>query len=122
MGYSPSVLPQSSIWWAVGVSTFVSLGNATQSFRRLTDAVMKIAFLLPQPLVVQHGNTVFQGAGHNAKPFMSMEEFDRLVCQADLLIMHAGAGSVIHAIQAGKVAVVMPRLAKYGEIIDDHQL
>jgi UDP-N-acetylglucosamine transferase subunit ALG13 len=36
--------------------------------------------------------------------------------------MHAGAGSLIHAIQAGKVPVVMPRRAEEGEHIDDHQM
>jgi UDP-N-acetylglucosamine transferase subunit ALG13 len=53
---------------------------------------------------------------------MEMEEFGQFVAQAELLILHAGAGSVIHAIQAGKIPVVMPRFAKYGELVDDHQL
>ena len=53
---------------------------------------------------------------------MEMAEFSQQVETADLLILHAGAGSVIHAIQAGKVPVVMPRQAKYGEHVDDHQL
>lgn len=44
------------------------------------------------------------------------------VAEAELLIMHGGAGSIIHSLQMGKVPVVMPRLSKYGEIIDDHQL
>ena len=51
-----------------------------------------------------------------------MAEFSRYVAEAQLLILHAGAGSVIHAIQAGKIPLVMPRRAKYGEHVDDHQL
>lgn len=104
------------------MTTFVSVGNATQSFSRLIDAVLKIAFQLPQPVVVQHGNTIFQGVGCVARSFLEMEEFGQFVTQAELLILHAGAGSVIHAIQAGKIPVVMPRLVKYGEHVDDHQL
>jgi beta-1,4-N-acetylglucosaminyltransferase len=104
------------------VTTFVSVGNATQSFSRLIEAVLKIAPRLPQPLVVQHGNTAFRGVGCIAQPFMEMEAFGQTMAQAELLISHAGAGSVIHAIQTGKIPVVMPRLAKHGEIIDDHQL
>ena len=51
-----------------------------------------------------------------------MDDFSDQMISADLLILHAGAGSLIHAVRAGKVPVVMPRRAVYGEHIDDHQL
>ena len=103
--------------------TFVSLGNATQPFNRLIEAVFEIAPQLPQSVVLQHGNTPchFKG-GCIGRPFFEMREFSLLVAQAELLILHAGAGSVIHAIQEGKIPVVLPRRAKYGEHVDDHQL
>lgn len=104
------------------MTTFVSAGNATQPFNRLIEAVLRIASKLPQPVVVQHGNTLFQGAGCIPRPFMQMVEFSEHVAEAELLILHAGAGSVIHALQAGKIPVVMPRRAQYGEHVDDHQL
>ena len=50
-----------------------------------------------------------------------MDEFHELVKEAELVIMQAGAGSIIHAIRAGKIPVVMPRRKKYAEHIDDHQ-
>ncbi len=53
---------------------------------------------------------------------MEMKQFGIRMEEAELLIMHAGAGSVIHAVQAGKTPVVMPRRVKYDEIVDDHQL
>lgn len=104
------------------MSTFVSLGNATQPFNRLLDAVVAIVSMLPEPIVVQYGNTPFSNGEFTASPFLELSEFIRYIEDADLLILHAGAGSVIHAINAGKVPVVMPRRAKYGEIVDDHQL
>jgi UDP-N-acetylglucosamine transferase subunit ALG13 len=51
-----------------------------------------------------------------------MHEFERLMSQCTLLIMHGGAGSILNACLAGKRPVVMPRRARYGEIIDDHQV
>ncbi len=51
-----------------------------------------------------------------------MEEFSDRVASATLLILHAGAGSVIHAVRAGKCPVIVPRRAKFGEHIDDHQV
>lgn len=106
------------------MSTFVSVGNANQSFERLLQAVAALAGQgrLPAPVVVQYGYTPFESTVCQAIDFLSMEDFSRHVLRADLLILHAGAGSMIHACQAAKVPVVVPRRARYGEHIDDHQV
>lgn len=104
------------------MSTFVSVGNATQPFARLLDAVASLASQLPQPVFVQFGACEgFDCCGCESAAFVSMAEFERRVSEASLLIMHAGAGSVIHAVRSGKVPVVMPRQAALGEHVDDHQ-
>jgi UDP-N-acetylglucosamine transferase subunit ALG13 len=51
-----------------------------------------------------------------------MGMFEALVRRASLIVTHAGAGSIINAVRAGRRPVVMPRLARRGEIIDDHQV
>jgi len=104
------------------VTTFVSVGNAKQPFRRLLDAVVTLVNELPQPVVVQQGNSRFSGTGCVVRPFMDMVEFEECIRQAELIISHAGAGSIIHAIRAGKIPVVIPRLVEYAEIVDDHQV
>jgi UDP-N-acetylglucosamine transferase subunit ALG13 len=104
------------------VSTFVSVGNATQPFRRLLDGVTAIACDLPQPVFVQSGSTPFRAEGCDNAPFLNMSDFQSQVCRSKLLIMHAGAGSLITAVRAGKVPVVMARRARYGEHVDDHQI
>lgn len=105
------------------MSTFVSVGNATQPFARLLEAVCQAAPHLPQPVFVQYGvATDFSCPGCSAVAFLEMDEFARRVSEAELLILHAGAGSVIHAIRAGKVPVVMARRSRCGEHVDDHQI
>ena len=104
------------------MSTFVSVGNAKQPFRRLLDAVARLAPRLPQPVIVQHGHTPFACEHCQAVAFLGMGEFARRVAEAELLILHAGAGSVIHAIEAAKRPVVMPRRADLGEHVNNHQL
>jgi UDP-N-acetylglucosamine transferase subunit ALG13 len=37
-------------------------------------------------------------------------------------VTHAGVGTIMTALANGKHPVVMPRLARFGEAIDDHQL
>lgn len=104
------------------MSTFVTVGNARQSFARMLNAVDCIAGELPQPVVVQHGHTRFESRHCHAVPFIEMSDFERMVREADLVIMHAGGGGVMTAVMAGKIPVIMPRLSRYGEHVDDHQV
>jgi UDP-N-acetylglucosamine transferase subunit ALG13 len=104
------------------LSTFVSVGNALQPFTRLLDAVSRIAPQLPQPVIVQSGHTPLVEHAFQSVPFIGMDEFVRNIREAELLILHAGAGSIIYTIEAGKVPVVMPRRAAFGEHVNDHQV
>lgn len=105
------------------MTTFVSVGNATQPFTRLVEAVRAVAQELPQPIIIQHGHTEKLDDNNIIyKQFMGMDEFANLVASSTILIMHAGAGSILHAIRAGKIPIVMPRLRRFGEHVDDHQV
>jgi UDP-N-acetylglucosamine transferase subunit ALG13 len=104
--------------------TFVTVGNATQPFGRLLEAVERLAIAgaLPEPVVVQSGhNPAFVSRVCLVHPFLKMEEFEERVAAATLVIGHAGAGTVVHALATGRIPVVMARRALYGEHIDDHQ-
>lgn len=122
MGVAWAILSEWCVWWPAALSTFVSVGNATQPFTRMLEAVGRLVSQLPQPVVIQRGHTPFENPNCEVLDFVGMERFEALVSSADLLIFHAGAGSVIHAVRAGKIPVVMPRLARYGEHVDDHQV
>ncbi|HLN53774.1 MAG TPA: glycosyltransferase [Lentimicrobium sp.] len=54
--------------------------------------------------------------------FIPPAEFDERFNKADLIISHAGMGTIISALQYSKPIIVMPRLAKYKEHRNDHQL
>jgi UDP-N-acetylglucosamine transferase subunit ALG13 len=103
------------------VSTLVTLGNAQQRFDRLLAAVAANVAQLPRPLIVQHGRTPWPLDAGEACQFLAMERFAECVADADVVIAHAGAGSILHALQAGKRPLLMPRLARCGEHRDDHQ-
>lgn len=104
------------------MSTFVTVGNATQPFHRLLNAVEAVTALLPQPIVVQRGASQAFHTAWEVHDFLPMGRFEQLVEGASVLIMHAGAGSIIHALRAGKRPIVMPRRALLGEHVDGHQL
>lgn len=105
---------------------FVTVGNATQGFRRLLDAVEALArraAFVGETVMIQAGNNPgFVSSSCRVEPFMSTARFEELIHEADIVVCHGGAGTLLHVLQAGKVPVVMPRLAQYGEIVDDHQV
>ena len=68
--------PKGRYGGAAAVSTFVSVGNATQPFARLLDGVAAIARELPQPVFVQSGSTPFHATAAQAAPWLAMADFE----------------------------------------------
>jgi UDP-N-acetylglucosamine transferase subunit ALG13 len=101
----------------------VSIGNATQGFSRLLNAVDKLAgdgIFGDESVVIQSGNShEFRAVHCKQVDFLPMVQFAEMVLDANLVICHAGAGTLHHAFQAGKLPIVMPRRKKYGEHIED---
>jgi UDP-N-acetylglucosamine transferase subunit ALG13 len=42
--------------------------------------------------------------------------------EADTVVGHAGSGTILCASNMGHIPVVMPRLKRFGETVDDHQV
>jgi UDP-N-acetylglucosamine transferase subunit ALG13 len=105
---------------------FVTVANATQRFSRLLKAVDELAgkgVFGSEVVFIQSGNNPnFLPSHCKHEPFLGTDDFAQKVREANLIICHAGAGTLLHALHAGKVPVVMPRRKKYCEHVDDHQL
>ena len=54
--------------------------------------------------------------------FMPTEEYERRCQQCDLIVGHAGIGTIIAAMTHAKPLVIMPRMAAKREHRNDHQL
>ena len=50
------------------------------------------------------------------------DQFQSYVAESDVVVAHAGMGSIISAVELGKRVVVMPRREALGEHRNDHQL
>lgn len=50
------------------------------------------------------------------------DEFKKLIEQSDLIICHAGTGTVTSCLKMKKKVILFPRLVRYNEHYDDHQL
>jgi UDP-N-acetylglucosamine transferase subunit ALG13 len=60
--------------------------------------------------------------GFESTDFISPELFDIKFKEADIIVSHAGMGTIISALQHSKPIIVMPRLAQFHEHRNDHQL
>src|SRR3954447_13982338 len=90
-------------------------------FRRLVERLLQI--LPPEVEVLwQTGGTDITGLGIEARPFVPAGELDDAVRDADVVVSHAGIGSTLAALEAGRRPVILPRDPSHGEHVDDHQL
>lgn len=65
-------------------------------------------------------NNIYHNLKH--KPFLDPVEFDNYFSNANLIIAHAGMGSILTALTYGKQLIIMPRKANLGEHRNDHQM
>lgn len=53
---------------------------------------------------------------------LTPEQFATNIAKCKVIVSHAGMGTILSALGAGKPIIIMPRLAKYAEHRNDHQL
>lgn len=103
---------------------FVVLGTQKFQFNRLLKAVdqLKLSGGLKEDVFAQTGSSDYIPKTFESMDFMSREMFEKKIENADIIITHAGVGTIISAVGKGKKVIVVPRLKKYKEHVDDHQL
>lgn len=99
---------------------FVTVGTNEARFDRLVRAVEALGG--PEELVVQHGPSPVRPSGATCVDYLSFEDLTEHIRRASLVVMHAGVGSILAALANGVRPVVVPRLKRFGEAVDDHQL
>ncbi|MDE5888593.1 MAG: exopolysaccharide biosynthesis protein [Bacilli bacterium] len=101
----------------------VTLGTQDKPFTRLLDAIQREIDKgnIKDKVVVQAGCTKYETDDMEMFDLIPIDEFDKLMSECDLLITHGGVGSIITGLKNNKKVIAVPRLAKYGEHINDHQ-
>ena len=103
---------------------FVSVG--TQKFP--LDRLLKEVDLLIENKVIdedvfaQIGNSNYNPKNYRYERFLSPCDFEDVVKKSDLIVTHSGVATIITSLKNAKPVVVFPRLCKYGEHVDDHQV
>lgn len=103
---------------------FVTVGTQNFNFTRLLNAVEEAVKkdVIREKVIAQIGHNKFDSEYFTCIPFLKKEEFNKHISRARFVISHGGTGSLISALKLEKKIIVAPRLARYDEHIDDHQL
>lgn len=103
---------------------FITLGSQKFQFNRLLRAVDELIEkgIIEDEVFAQVGYSDYEPKHFDYKQFLDREEFAVQESKCDILITHGGTGAIIGAVKKGKKVIAVPRLAKYGEHVDNHQI
>jgi UDP-N-acetylglucosamine transferase subunit ALG13 len=98
----------------------VTTGTNEWAFDRLVRAAAN--FDGDEPLFVQHGASQEPHGRGEWVDFIPFDELESRMRAARVVVSHAGVGSIMLARRAGHRPIVLPRLGRLGEAVDDHQV
>lgn len=102
---------------------FLTVGSR-YGFDRLVRAVDELVAsgVVRDDVVAQIGVGSYEPKHMRFERFIDGPDYDRFVAEADMLIGHAGSGTIQLAIAHDKPLLVMPRRKRFREHVNDHQV
>ena len=103
---------------------FVTLGTHEAGFDRLVNELdrLKQIEVIEEKIFIQGmlGKYVPKQCMHRKS--LPYDQLCEKIIQAKIVITHGGPGSIMLSLRYGKVPIVVPRMHKFGEHVDDHQV
>lgn len=102
----------------------VTVGSDSHSFNRLLKKVDELIEKgkIKEEVIMQIGNSTYEPKNAKWFRFESYQKMKELNQNASLVITHGGVGSILTALIFKKPVIVVPRMKKFNEHIDDHQI
>lgn len=93
-------------------------------FDRLIQAVDEhvAAGRIHDSVIAQIGSGSYEPKFIRFERFMEKAPFEEMLQTADCIVSHAGIGSIATALSHDKPMLVLPRLKRHGEHVNDHQV
>ncbi|MGG3692573.1 PssE/Cps14G family polysaccharide biosynthesis glycosyltransferase [Heyndrickxia ginsengihumi] len=108
------------------MKVLVTVGSMVEKrFTRLfkiIDELCEENILDGSKVIAQVGFEDYKARYYKTFDMIEDDKFKKLINDSDLIISHAGTGTVIPCLKKGKKVIIFPRLVKYNEHYDDHQL
>ena len=103
---------------------FVTVGTSKQDFSRLIREIDKLIDekVINDEVVGQSNLCVYKPKNFVINSQLSKREYQLYLKKCDLIITHGGVGSIMDGLKNSKKVIAFPRLAKYSEAVNDHQV
>ncbi|MDD1406668.1 glycosyltransferase [Limosilactobacillus reuteri] len=103
---------------------FLALGTQKFQFNRILKSIdNQIANgLINDNVVAQIGHSTYLPKNYKYYRFIDSNDFDKYLRGCSILITHGGVGTILQAKRRDKPVIVVPRLVKFSEHVDNHQL
>lgn len=101
----------------------VLLGTQNNDFSRLLREIDRQIEKgnIKDNVIVQAGFTKYESENMQIFDMKPIDELNELIDNADLIITHGGAGTIINSIKRGKKVIAVARLKEYFEHVNNHQ-
>lgn len=98
---------------------FVMIGTHSP-FDRLVGSIGSLD--VDEEIVVQCGRGNVRPTNARCVEFLPFDQLTAVIDEARVVVTHAGAGSILTTLGRGKHPIAVPRLRRFGEVVDDHQV
>ena len=99
---------------------FVTVGEQLP-FDRLIHSVNDWSKKSGKYVFAQIGSSLYKPSHIDHKKFLNASEFNQMFHAAEIIISHAGMGTIISALEMNKPIIVMPRKSQFKEARSNHQ-
>lgn len=103
---------------------FVTVGTNENNFDRLLRKIDELieAGKIKEEVIMQIGHSSYIPKNAKWFKFESYEKMKELNEKASIVITHGGVGSILTALIYKKTVIAVPRMKKFNEHVDDHQV
>lgn len=101
---------------------FVTVGNDFRGFDRLLKKMDEIAPTLPGEVLIQRGYSRYHPKNTDHFDFIPMDEAIEYIRRSQLVVSHAGIGTIILCKEYRIPILILPRRKAFAEHMNDHQL
>ena len=103
---------------------FVTVGTHEQPFNRIIEAVDSLLAkgIIDEQVLIQRGYSTTVPKFCTSVEMLPYGEMVAKIKEARIVVTHGGVGTMMEVLKMGKVPVVVPRQARFGEHVNDHQI
>ncbi|WP_080485170.1 PssE/Cps14G family polysaccharide biosynthesis glycosyltransferase, partial [Oenococcus oeni] len=103
---------------------FLILGTQKFQINRLIKSIDSLVASneISENVFAQIGNSDYLPVNFPYKKFLNYQDFISKISESNIVITHGGVGSIMDSLKMHKKVIAIPRLKKFGEHVDNHQI